>query len=503
MTRAMRRVARLAVVAGLAVAAGSSVLTAQQSQEWPTSRAPSPLPSHPVSFPPYQLKSLANGLQVLVIAQHEEPSVSFRLLIRVGGAQDPADKPGVASLVADLLDQGTTTKSSEQIADAIESAGGMLDVGAGDELSFVNAGVVRDRFDQLLDVASDIVQHPAFSPSEIDRQRQQALSGMQVNYDDPEYIAHMVFDRVVYGFHPYGKPTSGTPESIARITRDDLVTFHHTWFVPNNAILAIVGDVTTDEAVAAAERAFGTWTRRELPVITLADPPSPTRRVVVIDKPGAVQTEIRVGHLGVSRTDADYLPLDLAIRILGGEGANRLFGVLRTERGLTYGASAEMQALKSSGAFVAQTNTRSSATGEVLRLMVDEFARLQRERVDPRELHGAQDYVSGGFPLTIETPRQIALLVLNQLFYGMGLKDLDTYGDRVDGITVEDILRVSRDHLRPDRLTIVLVGDASAFLDQLKAQGFGDYERIALTDLDLNSPDLKKAKRGPHVPGRR
>ncbi len=168
--------------------------------------------------------------------------------------QEPNDKPGVASFVASLLNQGTTTLSAQQIAGAIESAGGALGVGSGNELSFVNGAVIKDQVDLMLGLAADMVEHPAFAPEEIDRQRRQMLSSLQVSYDDPSYIADLVFDRLVFGLHPYGRPNDGTPESIGRITRDDLVAFQRTWFVPNNALLAMVGDLTADEAFAAAEK---------------------------------------------------------------------------------------------------------------------------------------------------------------------------------------------------------------------------------------------------------
>jgi zinc protease len=189
--------------------------------------------------------------------------------------QEATDKPGVASFVASLLNQGTATKSAEAIADLVESAGGIVGVGSGNELSFISGAVVKDQVDLMLGLASEMVQRPAFSPEEIDRQRRQTLSALQVSYDDPDYIADLVFDRLVFGFHPYGRPNQGTPESIARITRDDLVNFHKTWFVPNNALLAIVGDLTADEAMAAAEKAFGSWARKDVPLVKPVDPPAP------------------------------------------------------------------------------------------------------------------------------------------------------------------------------------------------------------------------------------
>ena len=481
----------------LALVAGTSLASAQSQQStWPKSGFPPPLPSRPVSFPPYQIKTLANGLQVVVVLHHEQPSVSFRLLIRAGAMQEPADKPGVASFVAALLNQGTTTRSAEQIANAIESAGGVVGAGSGNELSFVNGAVIKDQVDLVLGLAADMVEHPAFAPEEIDRQRRQILSSLQVSYDDPDYIADLVFDRLVFGFHPYGRPNEGTPQSIGKITRDDLVSFARTWFVPNNALLAVVGDLTADEAFAAAEKAFGSWATRDVPAVQPVDPPAPARRVVVIDRPGSAQTEIRAGQLGIAHNHPDYLPLDIAIRILGGEGANRLFGVLRTDRGLTYGASADVRAYKNAGLIVAQTNTRSPTTGQTLRLLIDEYAKLQKEPIDGRELRGAQDFMAGSFPLTIETPSAIAEQVLGRLFYGQDLKELETYRERVEKVSVGDITRVSRDFLKPDQLSIVLVGDASAFADDLKALGFTEFERIPLAQLDVNSPTLKRSSSG-------
>jgi zinc protease len=462
-----------------------------QTRNWPSERPPRPLAARSVKFPPYQVKTLANGLQVIAVSHHETPSVSLRLLVRAGSAQDPDGKAGVAALAATVLDQGTATKSAEQIANAIDSIGGAMSVGASAELTFINAVVMKDSLNFALDLVSDVAQHPAFASEEIERQRQQSLSGMRVSYEDPEFLANIVFDRLVYGFHPYGRPQSGTPESLAALTRDDLVAFHRKWFGANNAILAIVGDVMPDEAFAGAERAFGRWGAAPAETPKPTDPPPPTRRVIVIDKPGAVQTEIRVGNIAIPRRNDDFMAFDLATKVLGGEGANRLHRVLRSERGLTYGASADFNAMKQSGDVVAQTNTRSETTGETLRLIVDEIWKLQRDRVGDRELEGAQDYLTGAFPLTIETPSQIALQILNVMFFGLNMNELQTYRERVNAVTVEDVQRVARSYLHPDRLTVVLVGDASAFLKQLPGAGFDKFEVIPAADLDLASPDLR------------
>ena len=466
-----------------------------QARDWPSESAPRPLAAREARFPPYEIRTLSNGLQVVAVLHHEQPAVSIRLLVRAGSAQDPKGKGGVATLTASLLDQGTTKRSAQQIADQIDFIGGDLGTGAGTDLSFVNAVVMKDSFDLGMDLLADVARNPAFAPEEIERQKDQVLSSLRVSIDDPSYIADVVFDRLVYGFHPYGLPGSGTEETLPALTRDDLQTFHRQYFVPNNMLLAIVGDVTGDEAFAAAERVFGGWPRAALPETSAVEPPPSARRIVIVDKPDAVQTSIRVGQLAIPRKHPDYMAWDLAVKILGGEGANRLHQVLRSQYGLTYGAEADAEARKDAGDFVAQTDTRTETTGQALRLMIDEFARLARERVGERELSDAQAYLSGSFPLTIETPDQIATQVLNVLFFDLPISEIGSFRERVLAVTPDDVQRVARQYVKPDRLSIVLVGNARAFASQLIELGLGGYEVIPVDQLDLMSPTLKRERR--------
>jgi zinc protease len=474
-----------AAVIGLA-SAGAQVTT------WPAENPPRPLPSRPVSFPPYEFRTLPNGMQVIVVMHHEQPEVTMRLIIRAGAAYDPPGKSGTASLVASLLNQGTTTSSARDIADAIDSIGGALDTGAGSDVTSATVLVMKDSFDVGMNMLADVIRRPAFAPEEIERQRTQTIQNLGVSLEDPDFIARAVLNRLIYGFHPYGLPDSGMPETIAKITRDDLREFHRRYFAPNNSILAIVGDVTTDEAMAAATRVFGDWPRQAVQPPTLPEPPRPTRRVVVIDKPDSVQTAVRVGQLGIPRKSPDYMSMDQAIRILGGEGSNRLFRVLRSERGLTYSASADMNPMLLAGDIVAETDTRTETTGEAVRIIVDEFTRLQRERIGDAELSGAQAYMTGSFPLTIETPGAIARQVVNVVFYDLSLDELRTYRQRANAVTPDDVLRVARTYIQPDRLSVVMVGDAARFKDQLGKAGFGNYELIPLSALDLTTADFKK-----------
>jgi zinc protease len=290
-------------------------------------------------------------------------------------------------------------------------------------------------------------------------------------------------------------PGAGTPESLASLTRADFVDFHKKYFVPNNALIAVVGDITPEDAMKGLEKYFGGWKPAEVPALNMTDPPDATRRIIVVDKKDAVQTEIRVGQIAIPRKHNDYEAIDQAVKILGGEGANRLQQVLRSQKQLTYGASADLDTYKWAGAVIAETDTQTANTAEALRVVIDEFTRLQRERVNDGELEGAQDYMIGHFPLTIEVPDAIATQVLNQLFYDLPVDELPKFRERILKVTPDEIQRVARWFIRPSQLSIVLVGDADKFVNDLKGVGLGTFERVPIDRLDLLSADFQKHSR--------
>ena len=405
-------------------------------------------------------------------------------------------------LTATLLDQGTTTRNAEQIADEVDVIGGTVSVGAGTDATFAHITVLKDSVSLGLDLLSDIVRSPAFPQDALDRQRDQLRAALRVSYQDPAYLASIVFRRLVYGFHPYGYPGTGTPATIERITRSDLVEHHQRFFAPGHSILAVVGDVTRAGAFAAVDKAFGGWERREVQAAIVLGPPAPARRVVIVDLPGAMQTEIRAGHLGILRNSADFTAVDLAMRTLGGEGANRLQQVLRSQRGLAYGAASGVNAHLKFGDVFAETETIPEAAGEALRVIMGEFFRLQRDRVGVRELDNAKAVLTGSVPLGIETPDDIATKVLAALFYELPLSDFETFRERTNAVTPDDIQRAARAHLRPDRLSMVLVGYAPFITSQLERAGFRNGEVVRASDLDVTSADLVRPARlaGPTAP---
>jgi zinc protease len=250
---------RTFVVAALALGVMTAVAVGQTAQSWPREFPPRPLQPRPVSFPPFEVRKMANGLTVVLVSQNEQPAISVRMIVRAGAAQDPKSKMGLAMLTATLLDQGAGNRTAQQLADEVDFIGGILSTGAGTDLSFVNTVVMRDDYATGLALMSDVVRRPTFLQEEIERQRQQALSGLKVAAEDPDSVAGMVIDRLIFGFHPYGMPGSGTAQSLQSLTRADFVDFHRTHFVPNNALVAVVGDVSHADAMAGIEKYFGDW----------------------------------------------------------------------------------------------------------------------------------------------------------------------------------------------------------------------------------------------------
>ena len=412
------------------------------------------------TFPKYETRKLPNGLTVYAIEHREQPIVAIRLLIAAGAANDPPEMPGVASFTADLLNQGTMSRDATQIAEAIDQVGGSLEASADMESTVVSAGVLKENVALAFDLMTDIVMRPEFANDEIERLKQQALSGLSASMEDPDFIADAAFQRVIYGDHPYGHLEDGTLTSIPAITRGHLTSFHRSFYAPNISALAIVGDLSTAESFKLAEQWFGPWEAKDVPTLSQSVPSTlQGRQIVIVDKPDAVQTEIRVGHLGVPRKDPDYFNVLIASHVLGGSAQSRLNRTLRVERGLTYGAYATIVPRKGPGSFYSVTETRTEKTGEALDLIFSEIRKLQAAEVPADELGDAKAYIIGSFPLTIELPSDLATRLTTVFLYELGADYLATYRDRLAAVSAGDVLRVSKEKISSDNARVVLVGN--------------------------------------------
>ena len=469
---------------------------------------PPPAPPRPFPFPASVTRTLPNGLRVFVVSARDrgadspvDPAVSVELQIRnAGAARDPQGKPGLATFTGDLLRQGTEKRTAQEIAAAIDFVGGSLTANAGRDSTTLRVSVVKKDFDLAMDLLSDVALHAKFAPEEIARRQQRIVSNFRVDYADADYLASAVFRRMVFGSSPYGMPADGTPASVRAFTREELIAFRDQFYAPNESIMAFAGDITADEAYAAAEKYFGGWAKKAATPPVIAVPPRASGlRILVVDKPDAVQTQIRVGRLGIPRNHPDYLPLTITNQIFGGGFNSRLNTAIRINRGLSYGANAGFASGLYAGNFVADTFTRTETTVEATKLVLDEIGRMAGGEVTAEELNVARDYLAGVFVIGSETPDQIAGRVTNAAFYGLPDDYNQTYPAKVRAVTAEQVRQMAARYFNAGDQDLVLAGNAAAFREALRAAfPAAKYEEIAADQLDLLAPDLRRAEQARH-----
>ena len=405
--------------------------------------------------------------------------------------------PGVAQMTANMLTQGTTKRSAKDIADAIDFVGGSLSAAAGKDATTVSLNIVKKDLDLGFDLMSDVVLHPAFQADELERQRQQLLSGLELQYSDPDYLASVAFARVVYNKSPYGLPADGTPETVQKLNRDNLVKFHDADYAPNQSLLAIAGDITPEQAFAAAEKYFGAWPKvASAPAAPAAAVASSGQHILLIDKPDAVQTQIRAGKLGIRRGDPNYIPVEVMNRIFGGGYNSRLNTEVRIKKGLTYGANSAFSPHKYAGAFQVGTYTRTAATVETTKLvLVDLVSKMSSGEVTPQEMDFARDYLAGVYPIQSETAEQVASRILTAAAFDLPADYNSTYPERIRSVTAAQVKAMAQQYLSTNDFDLVLAGNVSAFRDALKAAfPNAQYQEIPFDQLDVIAPDLRKAK---------
>lgn len=445
-------------------------------------------------LPPVAEKRLPNGMRVIVVENHEQPVVTMSLMIRSGATSEPAEKAGLAQLTAGLVDQGTTTRSAQQIAETIDSAGGSLSVNASWDSTIASTTVLANRTGVAAELLSDVLRNPTFKDEEIERVRTQTLNALKLNLSDAGAVADQVFESVVYGGTPYGHPIEGTADTVRGIKRDDLVAFHKEHYIPNNATLAVVGDIKAKEAFALAEQQFAGWEKGAEPAEVKPVEMQPGQlRIIVLDKPDAEQTEIRAGLAGFPRADSDYFPGLVANAILGGAPfSSRIESELRVKRGLTYGARSNFDARRQAGAFEIDTNTKVATTAEAVGVILDQIAMFRNTGADEKDLEQRKKFLTGVFLLSLETPAGVASRLLQAELYGLGSDYVESFTKNVQAVTPADVRRVAQARIVPGHMLIVLAGKASAFADEIKK--YGPVETIPFNEVDFTAPTLRREK---------
>lgn len=474
--------------------AGLAGLPAQaQEPDYPT-EPPPPMEARDVDLPELGRDTLDNGLELVVVENREQPVVSVRLYVPGGSAADPEGKTGLAGLTSRALDKGTGERTAEEIASAVEGVGASLNTGASDDYAFVATTSLTRNLPTVLEVFSDVVANATFPDSEVDNERRRMRSNLQQQLSQPSALASRHFDRIVYGEHPYGDAPSA--DDVEALEREDLARFHDERYVPEGSLLVFAGDIGLEEAREAARRWFGDWEGDRPPEAERPAPPSrDSARIYLVHRPGSEQSVIRLGHLGLRPGHEDAHSLEVANRVLGGGANARLFLILREEKGWTYGAYSQLTENRDVGVFGAQAEVRNPVTDSSLNEMLRQVRRLRDEPVPEEELEDAKTYLTGNFPLQLETPQQVASQVADVLLRGLEVDYLETYRSRIAEVGADDVQEAARRHLHPDRAAIVVVGDATQVRDDLAEIGpvalyDTEGEPLELADLEVRRSDV-------------
>lgn len=462
------------LVALIAIALASSATVAQRGGAPPQGgqsvkgadikgRAPVNKQVLRVNLPKAQEATLSNGLHVILLENHRVPTFTMQMVVLSGGLSDPADYHGLATFTAALLREGTATRKSKDIAEQMDTLGATLAATAGLSsftTSVTTSGLVES-LDPVLDIYADVIRNPAFPQEEVEKYKTRQLQQLQFQRGIPQFLAQERFQRAIYGAHPAGL-VAAPAESLKRASSADLARFHSTNYRPNNAMLAIVGDVTLKELMPKIEKAFGGWQRADLAQTTIpAAPEQSAMRIQLIDRPGSVQTVLQLGNLGIERTSEDYLSLLVMNQILGGGPAARLFLNLREDKGYTYGAYSNFGGSKFRGTVVSSSEVRTDVTEGAMKEFMYELKRIRDEKVSAVELENAKRAIVGGFALSLEQPQTLLQNIVTQKLYNLPANYWDVYPQKVEAITAEDVQRVAQKYVDLSHLQIVAVGDAS------------------------------------------
>ncbi len=444
------------------------------------SRPPAAGPFPKLNLPEATAGTLPNGLRVFVLPDHRQPTITYRLLIKSGRTYD-GKKPGKASLTAEMLNKGSTSPelSAEEFAARTDFLGAAVEASAGDDaLAIVATGLVRDA-DAILGYLKAAALYPAFLESEMEREKQQAISALVQQKSNPSALSGRLANQLLYSPHPYG--SSATPESVTSLERADLVAFHAATFLPNNATLAIVGDVDPKEAIAQAKAAFGDWKKGELPPAQPAEFPEIRKiSVHVIDRPASVQSDIIVAARGVARDNADLPELMVVNSVLGGGFSGRLFANLREKNAFTYGAYSNLSARKLGGSFAASAQVRNAVTGAAVKEIIHELTRLTSEPIPEAELALQRNYLAGNFMMSLENNRRSAERLQEVDLYGLPEGYYEHFIQRVTSVDPKAAEALAHRYIHPGDLLIIATGKAEEIVPQLESFG-----PVTVYDTDL------------------
>lgn len=440
-------------------------------------KPPKAKPPKDVHFPDYYDTTLANGINLLVIENYKIPSVSIRFVFKDAGSYYDNGKYGVSSVTTDLLTKGTRNRTATQIAEETDFYGASLSAGDDWDGSYVSLTVLKKFLDKVTDVLADVVLNPVFAEEEINRLKEQRISSIIQGKDEPSVLSDKMFNKVVFEGSPYAFPPEGTEESIRSMTRDDIAGFYDEHYRPDKLILAFVGAISKEEAIKIVNEKFSVWEKKDVePVNTEMrqsdQPPTfSTDRVYIVDKPSSVQSNLRIGHTGIARNNPDFIAVTVMNTILGGYFGSRINYDLREKHGFTYGARSSFSTRILPGDFSVDADVRNEVTDSSVERIIENLQSMTSEEVTDEELQTVKNYLTGLFPLQLETANAVATRVINLKLYGLPKNYYSTYISQINGLTKKDILDAAQKYIHPDKLFIVISGNANVIRDKMARFG--------------------------------
>ncbi|MCO6510358.1 MAG: insulinase family protein [Aridibacter famidurans] len=449
-------------------------------------QAPAPLPPLPFNLPPTIKRTLSCGLKVVSVHDDRQPLVNFRLMLRSGDIHDPEGGTGVSSAVASLLNEGTENYSSKELAEEVDRLGASLSASSASDHSIVKASSLSGFSSELLDLFVELILRPVFPENELELYKQNTIEGLKYQRSQPDFLADEQVARIVYGEHPYSV-NAPDPSDIRNLSREALKEFHAARYVPNNAVLVAVGAIDPDVLDKELESRFADWSSRDVSESQFPSLPERTKRTLtIVDRPGSSQANIVLSNLAIDRRSPDYFPVLVMNQVLGAGASSRLFMNLREEKGYTYGAYSRIYARRFGGSFEANAEVRTSVTGDSLKEFFYELERIRTDTVSEAELKDAKSFLTGVFPIRVETQGGLIGQIAAQQIYGLPDDYLETYAGNVSAVTAEEVRRAAETYIHPDKIALVIVGDAGDVLKQAS-----DYaEDIEVFDTESKRKDL-------------
>ena len=471
-----------------ALACGIAILvTAVAFAQSPDRKKPPAIgPAPSLKLPAIEKLKLSNGLAVWLVEQHEVPLAQINLIVRSGSAADPIGKYGVGSLAAAMLDEGAGTRSSLELADALEFLGANLSTTSSFDYSAIRLSVPVSKLGDALPLMSDVALRPTFPANELERLRKERLTGLLQARDNVTALVQLAFPRIVYGpTHRYGTSANGLPPAIESFTVADLQTYYRAHYRPDNSTLLVVGDVKSAALMPLLEKSFGAWKSEGMAALVAGVPQAPqlkSRQIYIVDKPEAAQSQIRIGWVGVPRSTADYAGLQVLNTILGGSFTSRLNQNLREKNGYSYGASSFFDTRLSAGPFFAGAGVQTDKTGDALKEFFIELNGILGP-VPEEELAKAKNYVALGFPGEFETTGDLARKLEELVVYQLPDETFTSFVAAVSKVTAADLQKLAARYIQPDKMAVVVVGDRKVIEGPIRQLNLGPINFVTIDEL--------------------